>query len=82
MPEIDFISIIIGVLIAAIPTAILAGIGIGKYLEKKKNQENEFDKRLSKLEGKFTNDFLEEIKKQPEEIWKVIDALRGDKQDG
>jgi len=79
MPEeLNFVSIVIGVLLGSILAAFLGGIQLGKYLKKNEYDTLEIKTRLNKLENKVGSGLVDEAKRDPDAIWKRLDALRGE----
>ncbi len=77
MPEeIDFVSIVIGVLLGSILAAFLGGIKLGQYLKKKEHDTLEIKTRLNNLENMVGSGLIDEAKRDPDTIWKRLDALR------
>ena len=77
MTEIDFVSIIFGVLIGSLISVFLGGIQLGKYLKKKEYDTLEIKTKLNKLEDMVGTGLVDEAKRDPDTLWKRLDALRG-----
>jgi len=78
LAEIDFMSIIFGVLIGSIISVFLGGIQLGKYLKKNEYDTLEIKTKLKKLEDVVGSGLVDEAVRDPDTLWERLDALRGE----